>query len=254
MTDFIVVGIKYNQWKNTIWKNQIVEIEVDRSNVLNYENRQLVLINGKALGFTTLECKKIPFGCKVFARLETVKNHVKFVACDRPIDWLNEFQDSKINVCSKDFLCEVWEGSFLLSKYEDNRDINDPPLYDISDMLAQEDIRPRYLYEWLIRLGLTEEEIELEILERYRQFRSWLICNNLSEDNYGDEHIEKYDIYLEELKIKRQKEQGSEEEVYQSIINWREEQDSIEAEYGRGATVDEYGAVFNDDGEWIGME
>lgn len=268
MTVFVVIGIKYNHWKNTVWKGQIVEIEIDRTNIPKYKDRQLVLINGKALGMMTADQKKIPFGCKVFASLETFENHVKVRVDDRPIDWLSEFKDSQSANFSQDFLDRIsqehsnkWDPDGMDPEFIHGR-------FDTSCEL-EENTAPKYLYEWLIRVGLDEKNMQLEVLEKYIDFRLWLInSRKLSEDNYEDEHIKEYESYLEDLKVKQEKDKEDSKKYYEKLNeerreidrsdrafeDWKAEKYSSEEEYGRGSRVDEHGAVFNDDGEWIGME
>lgn len=263
MTVFVVIGIKYNKWNNTVWKGQVVEIEIDRTDIPKYKDRQLVLVNGKALGMMTADQKKIPFGCKVFASLETFENCVKVRVDDRPIDWLSGFKKSKSDEFSQDFLNRI---------YQEEAKVWNPYELDPENNIAcviEENTKPRYLYEWLIRVGVSEKDIQLEILEKYVNFRSWLTGNReLSEDNYEDEHIKEYESYIEDLKVKQQKDK-EDSKKYDEKLNeerreidrsdrafedWKAEKYSSEEEYGRGSRVDEHGAVFNDDGEWIGME
>lgn len=212
MTVFVVIGIKYNKWKNTVWKGQIVEIEIDRTNIPKYKDRQLVLINGKALGMMTVDQKKIPFGCKVFASLETFENHVKVRVDDRPVDWLSEFKDSQSANFSQDFLNRISQ-EHSKERSLDNMNLDTNPAYTID-----ENIKPKYLYEWLIRVGISEKDIQAEVLEKYVNFRLWLAGNReLSEDNYEDEHIREYEIYLEDLKIKQQKDEEDSKKNYDKL-------------------------------------
>lgn len=202
MTVFVVIGIKYNKWNNTVWKGQVVEIEIDRTDLPKYKDRQLVLINGKALGMMTADQKKIPFGCKVFASLETFENHVKVRVDDRPIDWLSEFKKSKSDEFSQDFLDRI-------SQEHSNKWNPDGIDTDNNiERVIEENTNPIYLYEWLIRVGICEKNIQLETLEKYINFRSWLTgSRDLSEDNYEDEHIKEYESYLENLKVQQQKDE-----------------------------------------------
>ena len=40
--EFSIVGIRFNKWKNTDWKGQIVPLEVIRSEIPKYQGRHAV--------------------------------------------------------------------------------------------------------------------------------------------------------------------------------------------------------------------
>lgn len=224
MSVFIIVGIKYNEWKNTVWKGQVVEVEIDRSNILKYEDRQLVLINGKVLGMMDSKQKKIPFGCKIFASLETSKNHVVMTVVDRPIDWLSEFADNKGNDFSADFRDNIYQTS--IEKWGIGDIFMNSFGEAISTVYFTGKPTPKKLYEWLIRVGLNEKNIQLETMKKYMDFRKWLIIDcELSDDNYDDEHIKEYEMYLGNVKARQQEneEMSRIDDLERSLQDWEDE-------------------------------
>ncbi len=248
MVDYTIVEISDNKWKNTVWKSQIIPVEIGLSKyVPNYGYRHSVLINGKILGLISLGEEKLPVGSVDFASIETQEEYVKITLVDKPIDWLCDFKDSENDELSQDFLDRMGWQEDDLDYY--HYETEDEALARVSDL--EDGVTPQYLYEWLIRMSISEKNIKIETIDNYLGFRYWLInTKKMSEDQYGDEEIQAYKEKCDEqIRVAK-----AQEEALNYADHYLWEKERIEDDYGRGARIDEYGAVFNDDGEWIGME
>ncbi|MBN4002057.1 hypothetical protein [Nostoc sp. LPT] len=227
--DLVIVGIKYNKWKNTVWKGQIIPIEIDRSEAHGYQGRYTVKIYGKILGLFPKNQEKLPIGTKIFAILHTYQNHVKATLVDKPINWIFPFSEGSQDCFSSEFL----------SKFDDM-------ILGIDFYRFQEESSPIKFHEWLLRMGLDENSVDEKVVGQYLCFQAWLADQAQSfEDKYDDEEVEKYKEYC------RQEKELLEAE--QSLMIWEFQQEEIRRNYGENASMDEYGVIFNDDGEYIGM-
>jgi hypothetical protein len=246
MQEYTVVEISDNKWKNTVWKSQIIPVEIRLSKyVPNYGYRHSVLVNGKVLGLIALGEENLPVGSVDFASIETQGEYVKVKLVDKPIDWLCELKDSENDELSQDFLDSMGWQEESIHYYE----TEDTALARLSDL--EDGVTPQYFYEWLIRMGLNEKNITVETVEDYLGFRSWLIrTQKISESQYGDEEIQAYKEKCDE----QRRIAKAEQEALDYADDYLWEKQRIEDDYGRGARIDEYGAVFNDDGECIGIE
>lgn len=221
---FLIIGIKYNHWKNTQWEGDIVPVEIKRSEIPKCEGRHEVRVYNKVLGMLPKNKKKLPFGSSFFASLWSCNNYIKMELVDKPVDWLDNVVDMIYS---------------SIDYYEDGIDAEKAEFIN-------NNVDPIRVHEWLIREGRNYEELEITNLDEYLDFRNWLIeIERLSEDRYGDEALEKYgEHYLREEELLE-----AEDTVNELVSDW--EQEKIEQEYGKGAYKDSWGVVFNDDGECI---
>lgn len=234
------VGIPYRKWSNTNWQGQIVPVEVDYSRESGYEGWYAAYVYGKELGLFRKEDKeKLPLGCRVFATLRTVGNHVEGETVDKPVDW--KFSGSQAN----EFLEKVFR------KIDDEWGM-------ISEMYKMEEVFPERFHEWMIRSGEKEEELGEDSIKSYLHFKEWLDDRAMErfssdapktflEDQYGGKEWEAYMLYCQ-----------SEDEAYFTELEMGRlgiDCDNIHAagrQFPGAATVDEDDAVFDDEGEYLG--
>jgi hypothetical protein len=238
MIELNVIGIKYNKWQRTIWQGKVVPLEIDRSDIPKYEERSVVKIYGKVLGLLPKQQERLPIGSKVFGSLWTSNNYVKIKLVNKPIDWLTSFADNSTKYFSSEFLNSLDDQDY------ENED-------DYTSVRLDKNSTPIRFHEWLLRVGIDENSVNETVVRRYLNFRSWLveICQS-SEDNYGDDEFHKYKEYC----IKEEEFIKAQVEADEIFAEWEFENNRIIAEYGDGAWISEEGAVFNDDGEWIGID
>lgn len=180
MIELLVVGIKYNKWKNKVWKGQVVLIEIERSNIPKYGNRSAVKIYGKVLGLLSKDREKLPVGSSFFANIWTYNNCAKIKLVDKPVDWLAALSDSSKNFFSSDFLnsLDTWD-------YEDED--------DYAGVFLDNNSTPQRFHEWLIREEIDDKVVEEATVRRYQKFIRWLVeTHKVAEDEYGDEEITEY--------------------------------------------------------------
>ncbi|MGK7937927.1 MAG: hypothetical protein AB4206_19345 [Xenococcaceae cyanobacterium] len=223
--EFSIVGIRFNEWKNTCWKGQVVPLEVIRSKIPKYEGRQAVTIYDQVLGLIPTNQEKLPIGCRVFATLNTCKNHVKAKVVDKPYDWLSPFSDDSDEYFFSD--------EFL-------SDMEDQLCYSELYSAFTKQCSPIRFHEWLLRMGKDEKNVDSSIAYEFMHFREWIETEQNNHLFCGDKQIQAYKEYC-----KKEKEIASWDSLNANT--------DIEEEYGRGAWMDEEGAIFDDDGECVGI-
>jgi len=238
---FNVIGIKYWKWQNTIWKGIILPIEIDHPEISEYKNRHLVKIYGKGLGLIPRDQENLPIGTQVFAKLENKNNYVLVTLVDKPVGWKPFLYDGFPNIISEEAANELYDPYFAKEALGDN--YFDP-------------INLRF-HEWIIRRGYDPDHYErLEDgndsdIYKYTNFRYWLSeIHKVFENEYDDRDLKLYEEYVER-EIRKQ-------EILDRIgWEWESEQDErmeIESQYGKGAYMDESGAVFSDEHEFLGID
>jgi hypothetical protein len=240
MLNFIVIDVSSNQWKNTLWsKEYIVEIEIGYTDISETDRLRSILINGKTLGLIALETIIMPIGSKLFAKIEACEGRLNIKAIDKPDNWIANIKDSKYNSFSDNFLSICW-------------DENDDPGYKGEARIErmENEALPDFLYEWIIRSDLDCRYISRDIIDTYLAFRDWLYFVKKSDEfTYDNDAIQQYKEYCDE--IERNDRLMAEAEA--DRFHWESEKREIEAEYGRGSRIDSFGAIFDSDGECIGM-
>ena len=233
-----ICGVEHHKWKNVRWKGQIMPIKIVYSERPDYKGRHEVKIYNKLLGIVPKDHEqKLPVGCSAFMALNTDisatgKIYVKGKVVDKPLKYQFPFAENSY---------ECFSDKFIYALHNQSQGTS-------SDIyFFEEECHPIQFYEWLLRMKIDEEIVDESVVIQYLSFRDWLIeIHQFSEEDYGDEDTEKYKEYCNQ-----EKESAEAEEAFS---RWEFGQDRLSQEYSEGAWVDEHGTVFNDDGEWIGME
>jgi hypothetical protein len=241
MLNLIVIDVSSNKWKNTPWnKERIVQIEIGYTTILGNDHLRSVLINGKTLGLIALETTIMPIGSRLFASIEACDGCLYIKALDKPDNWIANIKDSEYNCLSTDIISTCWDEDDDYDRTGEAR---------LERMENQ--VLPDFFYEWIIRSGLDDRYISRDIIDIYFAFIDWLYFVAKSDEfTYGDDEIQQYEDYCEQIK----KNDRLMAEAADDHFNWNSEKNRIESDYGRGARIDNYGAVFDSDGEWVGME
>ena len=198
-----ICGVEHHKWKNVRWKGQIMPIKIVYSERPNYKGRHEVKIYNKLLGVIPKDHEqKLPVGCSAFMALNTDssatgKIYVKGKVVDKPPKYQFPFAENSYE----------WFSDKFISALHNQSQGTSSDIY-----FFEEECHPNQFYEWLLRMKIDEEIVDESVVIQYLSFRDWLIkIHQPSEEDYGDEDIEKYKEYCNQ-----EKESASAEETFSS--------------------------------------
>ena len=198
-----ICGVEHHKWKNVCWKGQIMPIKIVYSERSDYKGRHEVKIYNKLLGVIPKDHEqKLPVGCSAFMALNTNssatrKIHVKGKVVDKPLKYQFPFAENSYE----------WFSDKFISALHNQSQGTSSDIY-----FFEEECHPNQFYEWLLRMKIDEEIVDESVVIQYLSFRDWLIkIHQPSEEDYGDEDIEKYKEYCNQ-----EKESASVEETFSS--------------------------------------